>query len=153
MKTTYIQLRRMCSAVGAFLIFSTTVLSQIYYFDNYSVKNGLAQSKVFTIIQDRNDHIWLGTEGGVSRFDGVNFYNFTSEDGLALNGIRTLCEDTRGFLWMGHTGGGVTRFNGQEFERLEFIDLLFNSDVTAIAEDFTGNTASATLSIAYFKFL
>ena len=40
--------------------------SQTYYFDNYSVSEGLAQSKVFAIIQDRNEYIWLGTEGGVS---------------------------------------------------------------------------------------
>ena len=139
MKATYSHISRLCSVLGAFLFISTAALSQIYYFDNYSVKDGLAQSKVFTILQDRNDHIWLGTEGGVSRFDGVNFENFTSEDGLALNGIRTLFEDSQGVIWMGHTGGGVTRFNGKDFERLEFMGLIFRSDVTAIAEDTEGN--------------
>ncbi len=53
--------------------------SQIYYFDNYNVSEGLAQSKVFTIIQDRQDYLWLGTEGGISRFNGAYFENFTSE--------------------------------------------------------------------------
>jgi ligand-binding sensor domain-containing protein/serine phosphatase RsbU (regulator of sigma subunit) len=128
-----------CSVLGAFLFFGSSIIAQIYYFDNYSVKDGLAQSKVFTIVQDGNDHIWLGTEGGVSRFDGVKFENFTSEDGLALNGIRTLCEDSRGAIWMGHTGGGVTRYNGKKFERLDFMKMIFKSDVTAIAEDAEGN--------------
>lgn len=113
--------------------------SQTYYFDNYSVKDGLAQSKVFTVIQDRNDHIWIGTEGGVSRFDGVNFENFTSEDGISLNGVRNLCEDSHGTIWMGHTGGGVTRFDGEEFERLDFMQILFRSDVTDIVEDPRGH--------------
>ena len=85
MKTTAYQALRICSAIGVFLFFSSALIAQIYYFDNYSVKDGLAQSKVFTIIQDRNYHIWLGTEGGVSRFDGVNFENFTSE--LAIQSI------------------------------------------------------------------
>ena len=83
---------------GAFLFFSVIASGQIYYFDNYSVSKGLAQSKVFAIIQDRNDYVWMGTEGGVSRFDGINFENFTSEDGLALNGVRTILEDSLGFL-------------------------------------------------------
>ncbi len=133
-------MKKICSRISGifsvpFLFISTTLLSQTYYFDNYSVKDGLAQSKVFTILQDRNDHIWLGTEGGVSRFDGVDFENFTSEDGLALNGVRTLCEDSRGILWMGHTGGGVTRFDGRNFERLDLTTMLLNSDVTSIEED------------------
>ena len=85
--------------MGAFRFFTVVASSQIYYFDNYSVSEGLAQSKVFAFIQDRNDYIWMGTEGGVSRFDGINFENFTSEDGLALNGVRTIFEDSLGLLW------------------------------------------------------
>ncbi|MCK4749177.1 MAG: hypothetical protein KAT15_19125, partial [Bacteroidales bacterium] len=121
--------------IGAFLLLRGIAFSQIYYFDNYSVSEGLAQSKVFEIIQDRNDYIWLGTEGGVSRFDGVNFENFTSEDGLALNGVRTLFEDSFGFLWFGHTGGGITRFDGRRFEVFEEAAMLIDSDITSINQD------------------
>jgi ligand-binding sensor domain-containing protein/serine phosphatase RsbU (regulator of sigma subunit) len=120
---------------GAFLFFWGTLPAQIYYFDNYSVSEGLAQSKIFAIIQDRNDYIWLGTEGGVSRFDGVSFENFTSEDGLAINGVRSLFEDTRGVLWFGHTGGGITRFDGRRFEIFRQAATLINSDVTSINQD------------------
>ncbi len=118
------------------MLFCGIVSSQIYYFDNYSVSDGLAQSKVFAIIQDRDDYIWLGTEGGVSRFDGVNFENFTSEEGLALNGVRCIYEDTLGFLWFGHTGGGITRYDGRRFVTAS--DSLFSSDITAIAQDSKG---------------
>ncbi|MFC2116516.1 two-component regulator propeller domain-containing protein [Bacteroidota bacterium] len=124
---------------GAFLLLHSIVSSQIYYFDNYSVSEGLAQSKVFAIIQDRNDYIWLGTEGGVSRFDGVNFENFTSEDGLALNGVRTLFEDSYGSIWLGHTGGGITRFNGKQFEVYEEAKMLIKNDITSINQDPNGN--------------
>lgn len=48
---------------GAFLLVAGVISAQIYYFDNYSVSEGLAQSKVFTIIQDRNDYIWLAGYG------------------------------------------------------------------------------------------
>ena len=123
---------------GAFLFSGGTVPAQTYYFDNYSVSDGLAQSKVFAIIQDRNDYIWLGTEGGVSRFDGLGFENFTSEDGLAINGVRTLFEDSLGVLWFGHTGGGITRFDGRKFEIFREASMFINSDITSINQDSGG---------------
>ena len=57
--------------------------AQKYYFDQYSVSEGLAQSTVYTIIQDHNDIFWLGTQAGATRFDGSEFINYTAEDGLA----------------------------------------------------------------------
>jgi ligand-binding sensor domain-containing protein/serine phosphatase RsbU (regulator of sigma subunit) len=120
---------------GAFLVLCTLVWGQTYYFDNYSVSEGLAQSKVFDIIQDRNDYIWLGTEGGVSRFDGLNFQNFTSEDGLAINGVRTIFEDSLGYIWLGHTGGGITRFDGHDFEVYAEAGMIIKSDITSINQE------------------
>ena len=119
-------------ATGAFLLLHTCGFSQTYYFDNYSVSEGLAQSKVYDIIQDRNDYIWLGTGGGVSRFDGVSIENFTSEEGLALNGVRAIFEASNGFLWFGHTGGGITRFDGRRFEVFEDTSIIISSDITSI---------------------
>ena len=139
------ELLKLCF-IGTFLLLYGIARSQIYYFDNYSVSDGLAQSKVFAIIQDRNDYLWLGTEGGVSRFNGVNFENFTSEEGLALNGVRSLYEDADGILWMGHTGGGISRFDGKKFHRLNWPDLQIQSDITSknilkiINNDFCINT-------------
>jgi ligand-binding sensor domain-containing protein len=82
---------------------------QRYYFDNYSVIDGLAQSKVYTIIQDNNDYIWLGTEAGASQFDGIAFINYTIENGLAEGGVRAIFQDSYGNIWLGHNGGGLTK--------------------------------------------
>lgn len=111
--------------------------SQSYYFDNYNVEQGLAQSKVYTIIQARNHHVWLGTLSGASRFDGFSFQNFTSEDGLSENAVRTIFEDSKGNIWFGHAEGGLTRFNGKSFESLP-PGLLLNKDITAITESGAG---------------
>jgi len=121
------------------VILSHGLRAQTYFFDQYSVGQGLAQSKVYTIIQDRNDYIWLGTEGGVSRFDGITFENFTSENGLAVNGVQAILEDSAGVIWLGHRGGGITRFNGKSFEKLEIFSLFLDSDVTPFTEDHPGN--------------
>ncbi len=123
----------------ALLVLCGKVGSQTYFFDQYSVQQGLAQSKVYAIIQDRNDYIWLGTDGGVSRFDGITFENFTSENGLAVNGIQALHEDSAGNIWLGHRGGGITRYDGKIFEKLEIFSSFLDSDVTSFSEDQDGN--------------
>ncbi len=144
-KRDRIELLKFCF-IGVSLLLAGIARSQIYYFDNYSVSDGLAQSKVFAIIQDRNDYLWLGTEGGVSRFNGVFFENFTSEDSLALNGVRSLYEDAEGILWMGHTGGGISLFNGRAFQRLIMPDIEIKSDITSINQDTRGSIWISTAS-------
>jgi streptogramin lyase len=105
--------------------------AQTYFFDIYGVQQGLAQSKVYTIIQDRDDYVWLGTDGGASRFDGVLFENFTTEDGLAINGVQAIIQDKSGKIWFGHKGGGLTRFDGKKFEQAG----LLQNDITSFSID------------------
>ncbi len=119
----------------AFIIAIPAVISQTYFFDNYSVKDGLAQSNVYSIIQDRTGYLWLGTASGITRFDGVKFINYTTESGLAENGVRSIFEDSVGNIWFGHTGGGITKFNGKVFHEIKLDSLTLNSDVSSINMD------------------
>jgi ligand-binding sensor domain-containing protein/serine phosphatase RsbU (regulator of sigma subunit) len=122
----------------ALLIPGIRTCAQTYYFDNYSVIEGLAQSKVYKIIQDNNDYIWMGTEAGVSKFDGINFINYTIENGLAEGGVRSIYTDSYGNIWLGHLGGGLTRFADNEFEIVDISDTLILADVTSITQDIDG---------------
>jgi ligand-binding sensor domain-containing protein/serine phosphatase RsbU (regulator of sigma subunit) len=122
----------------ALLITHLLTCAQTYYFDNYSVIDGLAQSKVYAIIQDNNDYIWMGTEAGVSKFDGINFINYTIENGLAEGGVRTILQDSSGTIWLGHNGGGLTRFVEGEFETIDISDTILLGDITSIAQDKDG---------------
>ncbi len=117
------------------LLCSIQSFGQSYYFDQYSVKEGLGDSKVYDIIQGENDYLWMGTLSGVSCFDGIKFKNFTSQDGLADNGVRAIYQDNDKNIWFGHTGGGVTRFDGKTFESLDITSITFSSDVTSIIQD------------------
>ena len=80
--------------------------AQNYFFDNYGIKQGLSTQKVYTLFQDSKGFIWLGTENGVSRFDGKKFENFTSRDSLAPGGVKCIFEDSLGYIWFGHLNGG-----------------------------------------------
>ncbi|HYX05662.1 MAG TPA: two-component regulator propeller domain-containing protein, partial [Bacteroidales bacterium] len=114
---------------------SLTGKSQTYFFDNYSVTEGLAQSKVYTLLQDTSRYIWLGTMNGLSRFDGVKFTNYTVQDGLSAGAVRALFQDRSGYLWLGHAGGGITRYDGHKFEKFTLSTIFFHSDITSFVQD------------------
>ena len=118
-----------------FLLFAVlTADAQDYFFDNYGIKQGLSEQKVYTLLQDSKDYIWLGTANGVSRFDGNRFDNFTSRDSLASMGVRCIMEDSEGYIWFGHLNGGISRFSGTTFEKVLFDTISLTGDITAIAQ-------------------
>ncbi|MCB0584577.1 MAG: histidine kinase, partial [Phaeodactylibacter sp.] len=92
--------------------------AQPFNFRNYSVQEGLAQSRVNALLEDSRGYIWMGTEGGgLSRFDGRRFQNFTTREGLPGNYVTALHESADGLLWIG-TSNGLCRYDGLSFQPL-----------------------------------
>jgi ligand-binding sensor domain-containing protein/serine phosphatase RsbU (regulator of sigma subunit) len=113
-------------------------------FITYSVENGLSQSTVFSIAQDKRGYLWLGTDGGgASRFDGISFRNFDKRKGLSGNIVRNILEDSRGNLWFA-TNEGVTVYNGTVFKTLDKSKGLSGSKFLKIFEDSRHNIWVAT---------
>ncbi|HNY14574.1 MAG TPA: two-component regulator propeller domain-containing protein [Bacteroidales bacterium] len=108
--------------------------AQTYFFEKYGVEQGLSSSKVYSVMQDRNDLIWLGTESGISRFNGSAFDNFTAADGTAGSGVFSIAGDTLGRIWCGHLNGGLTLFDGERFARLKIDSVTLTGDVTSIRQ-------------------
>ena len=125
--------------------------SQQYNFINYSIKEGLAQSQALTICQDKKGYLWVGTAGGVSRFDGTKFTNYSTDDGLLSNRIEAIFEDTKGNIWLGGLRG-LTRWDGSNFDNYLFEGEFARSAIIAVAEDSTGNIWVGTNSSGAAKF-
>ena len=128
-------LQRTLSIFSGIILTGSVTFSQTYYFDNYNVAEGLGQSTVYAVVVDNRHYIWLGTQSGVSRFDGKTFENFTKEDGIAPNAVNSLFEDSRHLLWLGHRGGGVTRWTPEGFEVIGNLSGIITKDITSIKED------------------
>jgi ligand-binding sensor domain-containing protein/signal transduction histidine kinase len=77
---------------------------------HYTVANGLANNHVSRIYRDSHDFLWICTDEGLSRFDGLHFVNFTPSDGLPDVHVNDILEDRRDHYWIG-TDGGVVSFN------------------------------------------
>jgi len=83
----------------------------------WTTENGLPQNSVTAIAQTPDGYLWLGTFGGLARFDGVHFTIFNSGNTPALisNRISTLHVGRDGSLWIGAETGEVTRFRDGRF--------------------------------------
>ncbi len=94
------------------LFVSTTAFSQKFSFVNYTTEDGLPQSQVSAITQDKDGYLWIGTIGGLSRFNGGEFVTYSSKEGLLNNRITSLdyFEET---IWVGHDGGISSIKNGK----------------------------------------
>jgi len=78
------------------------------------VENGLAQESVLAMVQDQQGFIWLGTQAGLTRFDGYRTTTYKSAvsdpHGLIDNWVRALHIDAKGRMWVG-TDGGLDRYD------------------------------------------
>ncbi|MFZ0280542.1 MAG: two-component regulator propeller domain-containing protein, partial [Bacteroidales bacterium] len=78
-------------------------------FSHIDVNNGLSDNWVKCIYKDSKGFIWMGTNGGLNRFDGYNFKLFkrqvTDSISIADNAINSIAEDNEGNLWIGTRSG------------------------------------------------
>ena len=83
-------------------------------FQQLTIRDGLSQSSVNTILQDRYGFLWIGTQDKLNRFDGYTFEKFYNipfdSTTISHNWVTTLHEDNSGKLWVG-TVGGLDLFN------------------------------------------
>lgn len=83
------------------------VLAQTYYFENYSVRQGLPNSKIYDILQDNEGYIWLASPSGLTRFDGKDFVSYGSKENIGESSVRSIFLDSDKRLWIGFENGEV----------------------------------------------
>ncbi|MCP4221219.1 MAG: response regulator [bacterium] len=91
-----------------------------------SIEDGLSQSTVYSILQDKTGFMWLGTQEGLNRYDGYDFkiYKNDPRDPFSLSSdfVQSLAEDENGNLWAGTWGGGICKFSIHEERFYRFLN-------------------------------
>src|SRR3954451_6285795 len=103
---------------------------------NWQSRQGLPQNSVLAIAQTRDGYLWLGTEEGVARFDGLRFTTFDKQtSGFTNNFVQSLVVDHEDQLWIGTRGGGLIRLSNGKFTSFGTKDGLPSLTVSALCED------------------
>jgi ligand-binding sensor domain-containing protein len=91
-----------------------------YAQQNWQLADGLPQNSVFAIIQSRDGYLWLATQAGLVRFDGVRFQVFgrANTPEFERENVAALAEDGDGAIWVGTTSG-VRRYLRGRFTRYD----------------------------------
>ena len=80
-----------------------------------SAEQGLSQSAVNCLLQDRRGFLWIGTQDGLNRYDGRQFTVLNGEphdpESLSDNNVTALLESRDGVLWVGTQNGGLNRYD------------------------------------------
>lgn len=91
------------------------VVSKVQRFEQIPESSGLSQHTIHTLIQDSQGLIWVGTSGGMNRYDGQSFRAYTHDPAdpttLPGNHVLSIVEDPWGFLWVGTYQQGMARFD------------------------------------------
>jgi len=89
-----------------------------YLVDFWQDGSGLPHNHVYTVLQTHDGYVWVGTRGGLGRFDGVRFTLFSDQrpDELRESEVWALTEGQDGSLWIGTYGGGLARMSNGTFK-------------------------------------
>ena len=113
------------------LLFVHAALADVrsFRFQHITGERGLAQNTVSALLQDRDGYIWVGTQGGLHRYDGQDYRRFqqASDDPTSLpdNFVTALAEGEPGTLWVGTNSAYVAELHlaSGQFRRLLPTDL------------------------------
>ena len=142
----------------ALTLYTTPGFAQSYrnmLFEHITREDGLSNSEITSIAQDRKGFIWVGTTDGLNRYDGhrVMVYKNDPEDGQSLvdNHITALFADSDGHLWIGTKNKGLSKysdtcdcFQNYSFDPVDPSTISFNY-VTSFAEDQSGHIWVGTM--------
>lgn len=103
-------------------------------FSNATINKGLKRYRAFSLLEDHQKNIWVGTVGGAGayRYDGKTWTNFTMEDGLVDNSIVSMMQDSDNNIWFGAMG--VTKYDGKTFTSFTKEDGFTSSDINSISQ-------------------
>jgi ligand-binding sensor domain-containing protein/serine phosphatase RsbU (regulator of sigma subunit) len=138
-------------AIIALLVFFVqSAFGQVYQFKEFNVEEGLSHPFVYTVAEDNNGFIWIGTGEGLCRFDGFEFVVSEMDDSLTNGFVTSSYLDVNGILWFGHNSGQITTYDGSEFKLLETSDDV-KSSIVGITGDGNGNVFIASQNSGLLK--
>ncbi len=113
--------------------------------ERVGVEDGLPNSRVLALLEDRERNIWIGTNGGLTRLSAAPFSSLTLQRGLAGDFVRAVMEHPDGSLWVG-TSSGLSRIEGDEIQTIGIGSVIENRSVLSLGLGEDGDVWVGTYS-------
>ncbi|MCG3194609.1 MAG: Sensor histidine kinase RcsC [Thermoanaerobaculia bacterium] len=112
-----------------------------YLLQSWQAEQGLPQDTVQAITQTPDGYLWVGTQEGLARFDGVKFVPMGPKTGRvsSRSSIVSLLATRDGSLWAGTNGSGLLQYRNGKFQTYSTRDGLADNHVWALLEDDDGS--------------
>ncbi|MBO5501689.1 MAG: hypothetical protein J6A48_06665, partial [Clostridia bacterium] len=112
----------------------------------YNERNGLPTGEANVVYQTSDHYVWIGSYGGLVRYDGSNFRNFSQEGLIPSSSIRAIMEDREGRLWVGTNDAGLFVLENSAFTRVEEVGEPVFLCIRALAQGQDGTIYAASSS-------
>ena len=111
----------------------------------WSTEQGLPQDTVRQVLQTADGFLWIGTEGGLARYDGAGFtvFNHLNEGAFHSDDVCCLAQDKAGDLWIG-TSAGLLKWHAGRFEAVSDASGWLASSIQSLAATTDGTLAVLT---------
>ena len=124
---------------------------------NYHIENGLIDEEILAVTNQNNRYLWIGSQNGLLRFDGLQFVYYNIEADNNSNIIKNILQDREDNIWMG-THNGLFRYRDNSFCTFDKISGPGNSFIYQIFRDSrndlwvcSNNSGVFRYSQGYFK--
>ncbi len=107
---------------------------------SWQTEEGLPNPVVRKILQSKSGYLWMGTDEGLARFDGVRFTEFDRKDYRLKNDrwLVGLTEETNGTIWASGANGGIVRLQDGKLSQFTTNDGLLDNYVLSAHVDRAG---------------
>lgn len=112
----------------------------------YNEEDGLPTGEANVVLHTSDGYIWIGSYGGLIRYDGTNFRNYSTERLIGSSSIRSLYEDSKGRLWIGTNDVGVYVMENDKFTHIDCTEEHSFLCIRDFTEDADGNIHVASNS-------
>lgn len=106
--------------------------------EQLTIDAGLPNNRILSLYQDREDSVWVGTNGGLFRLREAPFVTYDTERGLAGDYVRAVLAHSDGSIWVG-SSQGLNRINGQQIEQLDLSAYSRGQSVLSLSEAADGS--------------
>jgi signal transduction histidine kinase len=126
----------LCLLLGTLLL---PLKAQSLAMRHYDNRDGLPQSQVTALLEDRHGFIWASTNDGLARLGPNGIQLFDARNGLLAKDVTGLLEDREGAIWVPSTERGLARIRGREVSSFGRSEGLLTENIHCLLETRQGD--------------